>query len=85
MSGEPQDEELEYLQFLTNRRNSTTEDNVDDSVGEQPDKRASTSKDMARSYGKYEKLKDTPDHLYGTLFVYDLLFGLETQSEPLYH
>ena len=85
MSSEPQDEELEYLQFLTNRRNSTKEDNVDDSVGGQPDKRASASKDMARSYGKYEKLRDTPDHLYGTLFVYVWLFELETQCEALYH
>ena len=85
MSSEPQDEELEYLQFVTNRRISTKENNVEDSVGEQPDKRASTSKDMARSYGKYEKLRDTPDHLYGTLFLYVLLFGLETQCEALYH
>lgn len=79
MSGEPQDEELEYLQFLTNRQNSTKENNVDESVVEKPDK------DMARSYGKYEKLKDTPDHLYGMLFVYVLLLGLETQCEALYH
>ena len=47
LSEKRRDNELEYLQTLTNRRNSTNEDNV----GEQPVKRGRTTKDMASSYG----------------------------------
>jgi hypothetical protein len=39
-------------------------ENVNDSTVQQSDQ-TGTSKDMARSYGKYEKLKDTPDNFYG--------------------
>jgi hypothetical protein len=64
LSAKSDDQELEYPQTLANRQNST---NVNDSTVQQSDQ-TGTSKDMARSYGKYEKLKDTPDNLYG-MFV----------------
>ncbi|CAB3995572.1 SUN domain-containing 2-like [Paramuricea clavata] len=47
-------------QELANRQNST---NVNDSTVQQSNQ-TGTSKGMARSYGRYEKLKDTPDNLY---------------------
>ena len=64
MSAKSDDEELEYLQTLADRIRQTMTENVNDSTVQQSDQ-TGTSKDMARSYGKYEKLKDTPDNLYG--------------------
>ena len=47
LSEKRHDNELKYFQTLTNRRNSTKQDNVN----EQPVKRGRTTKGMASSYG----------------------------------
>ncbi|XP_028395376.1 SUN domain-containing protein 1-like [Dendronephthya gigantea] len=65
LSGQSTDqaEELAYLQSLANKQSSSKDDNnnVVDSTNKNPEQ----TNEMARSYGKYEELKDTPDHLYG--------------------
>lgn len=53
-----------YKLWQLDRIRQTMTENVNDSTVQQSDQ-TGTSKDMARSYGKYEKLKDTPDNLYG--------------------
>jgi hypothetical protein len=53
---------------LANKRGTTKgDDSINDYAEIEDTDQTNSSKNMARSYGKYEKLKDTPAHLYGML------------------